>query len=470
MELRRISLVAALLLVSSGCSSPSANEPLPRDASPGTWRTWVIGSPAQIQVPAPPAQGSAQAAAEADELSKLAAERTPEQLATVRNWNEGPAVAPWIELAMERVSARPKDPPASSRAYALVSVAMYDAVVAASYWKGEFQRSGPVVDPIVPVEPDSAYPSEHAAIAGAASSVLEYLFPEYPAARFRLMAEDAAGSRIIAGVDVRSDVEAGLELGRAVAAQVIDRARADGYDTEWDGARPKGRGFWAPPPGSVARPTEPMAGTWRPWVLTSGDQVRPGPPPAFDSPEFLSEAKQVMDIGDTLTDEQRKIAEFWAGSEGTPLPAGIWNGVVLEYLRPLGPSDAQGARVMALVNVAMADGGVAAWDAKFTYWGPRPENAIRDLGLDRGWEPLLATPFFPGYVSGHAVYSGAASEVLAYLFPEDADMFREEAEEAAWSRILGGIHFASDSEVGIEMGREIGRLVVERARGDGSEG
>ena len=125
---------------------------------------------------------------------------------------------------------------------------------------------------------------------------------------------------------------------------------------------------------------------------------------------------------------------------------------------------------MALLNVAMADAGVAAWDAKYAYWSPRPENAIRDLGLDRRWNPYLVTPFFPAYVSGHATYSGAAGEVLAHLFPGEAPLFKAKAEEAAMSRMYGGIHFRSDSEVGLRMGRAIGRRVVERARRDGAEG
>ena len=117
----------------------------------------------------------------------------------------------------------------------------------------------------------------------------------------------------------------------------------------------------------------------------------------------------------------------------------------------------------------MSDAGVAAWDAKYAYWNPRPENAIRDLGLDRRWKPYLETPFFPAYVSGHATYSGAAGEVLAHLFPDDAELFRAKAREAAMSRVYGGIHYPMDGEVGIRMGRRIGRLVVERARRDGVE-
>ena len=111
---------------------------------------------------------------------------------------------------------------------------------------------------------------------------------------------------------------------------------------------------------------------------------------------------------------------------------------------------------------------MAVWDAKFTYWSPRPVNAIRDEGLDAEWSPLLPTPPFPSYVAGHAGYSGAASEVLAHLFRAGARDFRAKAEEAALSRLYGGIHFRVDNDVGLRMGRQLGNMVVERAKADGS--
>jgi membrane-associated phospholipid phosphatase len=125
--------------------------------------------------------------------------------------------------------------------------------------------------------------------------------------------------------------------------------------------------------------------------------------------------------------------------------------------------------VLALLNVAEADAGVASWDTKFAYWVTRPVNAIRDLGIDRHWTPLINTPFFPAYVSGHATYSGAAGEVLAHLFPADAALWRAKAVEAANSRVYGGIHYPLDGTEGLRIGRKIGDLVVARARADGAE-
>ena len=439
-----------------------------REPSAGTWRTWVLASSDAVPVPAPPTGTKAES--EMSEVRNLTSGRDPEIDEAVRRWGQEPANKPWLDLHVELVSAGVKDPPGAARGYALSSVAIYDAVVAAWHWKYVYRREGPGLGGDGTREP--SYPSEHAAIAGAASRVLSYVFPERPAERFDELAEEAALSRLQAGANFRSDVDAGLALGRAVADQVIARARSDGFGTRWDGNRPPGIGrgpeFWEPPPGTVTPPTQPTAGSWKTWVLESGDQLRPRPPPAFGTSEHLAQAREVLDVGRGLTEDQKRIAKFWAGGQGTSLPAGIWNQLAMPYIQASGFTTPRAARAIALLNVAQADAGIAVWDAKFTYWSARPINAIRDLGLSPGWTSYLNTPPFPGYPSGHAGFSGAASEVLAYLFPSQAELVQAKAEEATASRLYGGIHFRVDNETSLGMGREIGRRVVARAKADGS--
>jgi membrane-associated phospholipid phosphatase len=332
------------------------------------------------------------------------------------------------------------DPPLASRTYALVSVAMYDAVVAASYWQERYRRPG--------------YPSERAAVAAAAAGVLAHLFPEPRSADFDRMAARVTD----AGLGNPSGVAAGRALGRAVAARVIAWARTDGSDRAWDGGRPHAPGTWR---GRV-RPVEPIAGMWRTWVLGSGSQLRPPPPPDFGSPQLRAELRELVELRRRLTPGQKRVAKFWEGGRGSPLPPGVWNEVALAYVRRDGLSTAAAARVFALMNVAMADTGIAAWDVKYAYWSARPETAIRDLKIARGWTPFLETPPFPGYVSAHSAYSGAASAVLASLFPKDAGVFRAKAVEAGLSRLYGGIHTRSDHREGLALGRRIGRRVLAR--------
>ena len=144
---------------------------------------------------------------------------------------------------MELVSEQSKNPPLASRGYGLVSVAMYDAVLSTYHWKYVYNRKAPEgTNPVVPAGPDPSYPDEHAAIAGAASRVLAYLFPERPAARYDAEAEAAAESRVDAGTNFRSDVDAGLALGRAVADAVIAHAKTDGSDHHFEGVSPDRHG------------------------------------------------------------------------------------------------------------------------------------------------------------------------------------------------------------------------------------
>jgi hypothetical protein len=419
--------------VAAGCDGGSSStSPTPGSARDdvASWRTWVIESPATISVPPPP-----------DDPAGPAVRPEPDAR---------PLGGRWVELAMELVSGRTKDPPAASRAYALVTVAAFDAVVAVHHWQHVFGTRG-----------DDAYPSEEAAVAGAASRVLAHLFPEQSALRLDQQAEEAAGPGAAAS--------ASLALGREVADRVNARADADGSQRAWDGTRPPDRpdqpGFWQPPPGSVSPPVQPLAGTWQTWVLPSGDALRPPPPPAYGSPDYLAEGREVVQINRELTDEQRRIARFWEGGEGTPLPPGIWNRIVLDYLADHDATGLESVRTLALVNVALADAGVAAWDAKYTWWTPRPENAIREL-LDPAWTPLLRTPLFPAYVSGHSTYSAAVATVLDHLFPDDADRFLAMGEEAGLSRLYGGIHWRADHVHGSAMGRELGSQVVARAAVD----
>ena len=441
------------------------------EATAGNWKPWVLKTAAEVAVPAPPAKDSAADKRDKTELAAAIRARTPQQAALARRYSAAPVVAPWLEQTMELVSRRPKDPPSSSRSYSYVSAAMEDAVLAAYHYKYEYDRTAPKGESIVERSPDPSYPSEHAAMAGAASRLIAHLYPEYPAARLEERAEDVAQARVAAGANYPSDVEAGLKLGRAIAERYIEKAKHDGSTRKWDGKRPRGPEHWEPPPGSTGQPIQPLAGTWKTWLLDPVDRFQPPAPPRYGTKEFVANARDVIRVKEQLTPRQKRIAKFWEAGPGTALPAGVWNKVVLAYVRDKKLSVPRQARLFALLNVAMADAGAASWNAKFQtgWWDPRPINAIRDLGLDKKWESYLGTPLFPAYPSGTSNYSGAAGEVLAHVFPDDAKMWRARAVEAGMSRLWGGVHWRIDVEQGLKMGRKVAGLVVARARGDGAE-
>jgi membrane-associated phospholipid phosphatase len=121
------------------------------------------------------------------------------------------------------------------------------------------------------------------------------------------------------------------------------------------------------------------------------------------------------------------------------------------------------ARTFAYLNMAVMDAGVACWDSKYYYHYPRPIQTIN------GFKTILGTPNFPSYPSGHSTFSGAAAEVLAYIFPLEANNVRAWAREAAESRIYGGIHYRFDSELGIEQGQDVASYAITRAQADGAD-
>jgi hypothetical protein len=333
-------------------------------------------------------------------------------------------VTPWIDLELNAIASHSVNPPRASRALAYVSRAMYLAALAAGTGRDD-------------------------AVAGAASTVLEYFFA------------DEAGKIDALADDLADPSSSAFRSGAGAGRLMIARAERDGSDAVWNGTPPKGPGYWVPtPPGYVYPPLEPLAGTWRTWNLDKGSQFRPGPPPEYGNREFLAEMKEVYQVSQNLTEEQKRIANYWADGAGTVTPPGPRNVIAINLVSDAGWSTLRTARLFSVLNTAQADAFIACWDAKFTYWSIRPITAIRRL-IDPNWNSYIITPPFPSYVSGHSTTSGAASTVLSAFFPSQGDELAAMAEEAAISRLYGGIHYQSDNEVGLKLGRRVGQVAVE---------
>ena len=208
-------------------------------------------------------------------------------------------------------------------------------------------------------------------------TVLAYLFPEESADGMNGLAEEAATSRLVAGRAFRSDIDAGQAIGRAIGERAVARGAADGSDAAWDGSgRLTGEGFWQPtPPGFFQQPIDPLAGTWQPWVLASGDQYRPPPPPPVRSPAWAAELAGVQEAVARRTPEQEETVRSWSGTPGTVTPAGLWIEIARDLIVRDGLDAPHAARVLALTSVAMADSFICCWDAKYTYWTERPITA-----------------------------------------------------------------------------------------------
>ena len=190
----------------------------------------------------------------------------------------------WNEIAVSQLVKFGLPGNLALRNLALLHVAIHDSLVAVSDSKNAYNRPRPSafdgsLSPVLRNPAGSSYPSEEAAAAGAASTVLSYIFPAYTQF-FAAKAEEAGRCLVVAGVAYPSDVAAGLELGRKVGERVIERAKADGSDATWTGSIPTGPDKWA-----GTSPLLPLAGTWKTWILSSPNEFRPGPPPAHDSVE-----------------------------------------------------------------------------------------------------------------------------------------------------------------------------------------
>jgi membrane-associated phospholipid phosphatase len=337
----------------------------------------------------------------------------------------------WIGVALDGIAIHKLDPPHASRLLATLSVAMQRAV----------GRSEPPA-------------SGDAAVDGAASTVLAYFFSE-DAGRFHGLAERAEHA---AG---NSSAGRGFALGRRAGEELVARAESDGADAPFGGPIPVGPWYWVPTPPGFLPPLLPRWGEVRPWNIEDPVMLRPPPPPRPGDPAFEAEVREVYDVSRTLTPEQRAIALFWADGPGSLTPPGHWDAIALELVRAHGLDTRAAAHVFEVLNTAQADAFICVWDAKYAYWSLRPVTAIR-REIDPNWSPLITTPPFPSYVSGHSGTSGAASTVLSAFFPEEAAQLHARAAEAAASRLYGGIHFRSDNEAGLALGTSVGEAALAR--------
>jgi membrane-associated phospholipid phosphatase len=467
--LTRRAFLGSALAASAALAVPLVDMPAAAaasEATPDRWRTWLLTTGDELRPPEP----AHPTPEELSELIELQGQRSAVTLATIAQWNDPTVVLPWTNLTLDLIRVHTPNPVRAARALALLHVALSDTLVATGDARAAYPRPGPDVDKaIVPlgtaVSQASSFPSDPAAVAAAASTVLAYLFPNESADALSALADEAATSQLLAGRAFRSDIDAGEAIGRAVGERAVARGKADGADKSWDGSgRLTDPGSWQPtPPGFFQQPAEPLAGTWRPWVLASGDQYRPAPPPPYQSPAWMAELVAVQEAVARRTPEQEAAVQFWAGGPGTVTPAGLWIEIARDLIVRDGLDAPHAARVLALVSVAMADSFICCWDAKYTYWTARPITADPNLDV------LIPTPPFPSYTSGHATASTAAATVLAHLFPDDASLLMERAEEVKQSRLWAGIHFPIDTDMGALGGAMIGRLVVARAREDGAE-
>jgi hypothetical protein len=502
--LRRVflSVVAAAMMLASTRTVIGGPD---NDADAGTWQMIVLTSPTQFPVPAPLSTTSSNYQSELLAIRSAQSQMTDAQRKSIQYWSKG-AVVRWNEILIELVSradlppapradgtypvpdatnpfADPNfpfgNPPYAARAYSYVSVAQFEALKAAWYYKYLYSRLSPSkvdtsIQALIPSNDLPAYPSEDAVLSGVSVALLKLLFP-VSASEIDARSTEQLQVAMLSGKAAASDIQAGLALGQAVAQVFITRARADGMSTAggnaaiWQGltdaARARGDVPWISQDIPARPPMLPLFGKVKTWMMTPDDLVkeRPGPPPMATSPLMQRDLAEVKDIVTHLTREQRAIAIKWADGASTPTPPGHWNFIAESYIADAKWTEVRAARAFALLDMSLHDAAVGCWDTKFFYSNARPAQ------LDPEIKTAIGLPNFPSYTSGHSTFSGAAAEVLSYLFPSARTTFETNRDEAAMSRLYGGIHYRTDNEVGMDHGKRIGGYTVRFAMHDGAD-
>jgi hypothetical protein len=474
------------------------------DQNGGNMKPILIASGSVLEIPVPLETNSSEYQAELAEVKSAIEKITSAQQQNLTKWTNNPVVR-WNEIALELIAkynlipgpnadgtytlpnpASPDGPPAfpfahppyASRALAYLSVAQFDGLIAAWHYKYEYNRPAAfLVDPSIPnAYPKHdlpAYPSDGAVIASSSRRVLTAMFP-LEAAYLEQKEKEHLESLYLSGEFVKSDLEAGSKIGNEIAALALSRASTDGMrnaqcpkpvsDSIANAAFERFGWKWINQE-SPQRPVglTPLFGKVKMWNVPNVEATRPSAPPAPGSAEYEADVRLLKEYAKNRTVEHRRIANFWQDGLGTYTPPGHWNDFANRFIVKYKMNTLRSARTLAYLNMAIMDGGISCWDAKYYYHYPRPIQTIE------GFETIAGTPNFPAFTSGHSVFSAAASEVLAYVFPQEADLVRGWAEEAAMSRVYGGIHWSFDATVGTQQGRNVAQYSIDRARMDGAD-
>jgi membrane-associated phospholipid phosphatase len=435
-------------------------------------------------------------------------------------------VLDWVQIMNDAVIAGGSTPLTSTRVVALVSAAVFDAV------NGIEPRYEPLL-----VAPDAPKPaSQRAAAIEAAYAVLAN---QYPAQAVTLAAKRDASRAALAGLESAKSIQNGINWGDTVANAIIAIRSTDGFNPPpppFEGVlgisqgvpgtstpASAALGVWRPTPtgtmgGGYAPGAGPQFASMTPWVLAKPSEFRLPPPyasmatatatdvNALTTADYATDYNEVKTMGvlngSGRSADQSQLALFWAGN--TPL---FWNRIAADVSAERHLTLTQNAHLFALLNVAMADAGIACWDGKYRYVFWRPITAIRNGGADNNpatdpdpaWQPFLdshpvaadrGTPAHPEYPSGHSTVSGSAAFILANAFGEDTQFsvtsdalpgvtrsfssFTQATSEIADARVFGGIHYRSSCVRGDALGRAVAEYIsnhalLRRGRGDDDE-
>jgi hypothetical protein len=383
-------------------------------------------------------------------------------------------ITDWNVAFLNAIRIETTAPTLASRNLAMLQLAVYDAVNSID---GGYQPY------LARLDPPLTAASMEAAASAAAHNVSVTLYPSLRATF------DSLFVSTLTAIPDGPAKQAGLALGLSAAQAMLAARAADGASTSVPYIPGTDPGDWRRTPPFFRPPESPQWPFVTPFAMTSGSQFRPPGPPALDSARYAADFNQVKELGaldsPTRTTEQTSSARFWSDFSYTATPPGHWNEIATSIASERGTTLVENARLLALINLALADAAIVSWDAKYEFNLWRPITAIQQADLDGNpgtiadahWSPLLNTPPFPEYTSGHSTFSGAAAAVLRAFYGTDELHFiarsdtvpgatrefqnlTQAVDEIGMSRIYGGIHFLSADLDGIDAGTQLGIYVA----------
>jgi hypothetical protein len=376
-------------------------------------------------------------------------------------------VTDWNQIALTATETAKAPPPVQTRAMAMVHAAIFDAVNAVGRRYTNYA---------IDVRPASGAAPE-AAVAAAASGILERLYPQQKATI------DTATAASLAKIPEGSAKTEGIRLGQEVAEKMFALRKDDGSAASSSYSFGSGAGVYQATPPMNANPVLPQWRNVKPFMLANAKQFPFAGPPKPESADFAKDLNEIKRLGSKAsterTNEQTAIAIHWAGSEVEP-----FNAVARTAAAAKGLDLVDSARLFALLNMAMADTLIAGFEAKYMFNHWRPITAIRNaelaknpaISVDKSWDPLLVTPPHQEYPSAHCLGAGAAVVILQEIFGSDKlatsyvypplgvvrrwETFSQIGKEVEDARVWSGIHFRTSDEHATQVGRQIGEFAM----------
>ena len=472
-----------------------------KNLDPADWEPILLESAGANDVPSPQPVDSRGVRLELVQLREALQSITPHQRSLVDKWvvtNQGKV---WRQVLDQLTLHNLAGAPSSLRLYAALHIAIADAEVAARNRQRAYRRPHPGeldrgIHSLVASLSPYAYPSDLAAETGAAERVLLFVRPE-AAGQIDALVDESMRALESSGLYLKSDCEAGRQLGYLVAEEVLSVLAQDRrpnqlvfakempweqpaapetvrlgsryelahpeYDDSVKWTAPllrQGVTYGDLPPWNQALPVDPTAGTWRPLILESADLFHAPPPPANSSAQTMHEMEEIVAALNNRSCYTDFIVFKWANEQPGRWAAEIMDGLMSRY-----DWDApKTARAEAILYAAMYDSLLTTWHEKFRYLRPRP--ALLETGLPT----VILTPKHPSYPAGHGTYVGAGFAVLENFFPDERSEYEYLIPEVNNARVWAGVHFRDDMIAGNIIGEHVAHAVMEKVHLDGSPG